>query len=76
MYYSIDIHSMTKTEAKVAIDNFIASQTGFTQEIEVIHGYSSTILRDYVRKQYRHKRVTRKILTTNPGITILVLKNG
>ncbi len=76
MYYSVDIHSMTKIEAKVAIDNFIDSQTSFCQEIEVIHGYSSTILRDYVRKQYRHKRVSRKILTTNPGITILVLKNG
>ena len=76
MYYKIDIHSMTKTEAKVAIDNFIASQSSFCQEIEVIHGYSSTILRDYVRKQYRHKKVTRKILTTNPGVTILVLNHG
>ncbi|MDD3027196.1 MAG: Smr/MutS family protein [Erysipelotrichaceae bacterium] len=76
MFYSIDIHSLTKTEAKVAIDNFIDSQSSFCQEVEVIHGYSSTILRDYVRKQYRHKRVSKKILTTNPGITILVLKNG
>ncbi len=74
MFYSIDIHSMTKTEAKVAIDNYIDSMSGLCQEIEVIHGYSSTILRDYVRKQYRHKKVGRKILTTNPGVTILTIK--
>lgn len=39
-----------------------------------IHGYSSKILQQFIRKQYKHKRAGRHILTMNAGETIIQLK--
>lgn len=74
MFNQIDIHGCTKTEAKIRLDNYINSLSSYTTEITVIHGYSSKVLQQYVRKQYKHKRIAHKILTINQGETIIILK--
>lgn len=76
MFNNIDIHGCTTTEAKIKLDNYLNSLSNQTTEITIIHGYSSKILQQYVRKQYKHKRILRKILTMNPGETIIILKRG
>lgn len=74
MFNQIDIHGCTTLEAKSRLDNYINALGSNVHEITVIHGYSSRILQQYVRKQYKHKRVGRKILTLNAGETIIQLK--
>lgn len=75
MFNTIDIHGYTISEAKVELDNYISSLPASTTELTVIHGYiSGSNLQSFVRKQYRHKRIVRVILTMNNGETILILK--
>lgn len=74
MFNQIDIHGCTVTEAKIKLDNFLNNLNPLISEVTIIHGYSSKILQQYVRKQYKHKKIFRKILTINAGTTILIIK--
>lgn len=74
MFDQIDIHGCTTIEAKVKLDNFLNNLNPLINEVTIIHGYSSKILQQYVRTQYKHKKILRKILTINKGTTILVIK--
>lgn len=70
----IDIHQMQRAEAKKLLEHFLSSCNGNVREVTVIHGYGSgTVLRDMVRGGLKHRRIKRKILSMNPGITILEL---
>lgn len=70
----IDIHNMQRAEAKKYLERFLSSANGNVKEVTVIHGYSSgTVLQQMVRKGLKHHRIRHKILTLNPGITILEL---
>lgn len=74
MFNQIDIHGCNTTETKIRLDNYINSLLPNVHEITVIHGQSSKILQQFVRKQYKHKRAGRRILTMNAGQTIIQLK--
>lgn len=74
MFNQIDLHGCTTMEAKIKLDNYLNSLSPLATEITVIHGFSSKILQQYIRKQYHHKRSGRKILTMNPGETIIQLR--
>lgn len=76
MFNTIDIHGCSATEAKIRLDNYLNNLSNTTTEITIIHGYSSKVLQQYVRKTYKHKRILRKILTMNPGETVIILKKG
>ena len=64
MLSTIDLHGCSQSEAKVKLD----------KEVTIVHGYSSSILLNYVRKKYSHPRIERKILTLNKGETVFILK--
>jgi len=72
----LDLHGMTKQQAKVFIESQLKRANNSVYRIRVIHGYhSGTELRDMVQKDYRrHKKVLRVELGINPGITDLVLR--
>lgn len=74
MFSTIDLHGCTRQEAKVQLDHYIDSLSSSPHEVTVIHGYSSTVLKNFVQKQYHHQRLKRKILTLNQGETILVIQ--
>lgn len=70
----IDIHNMQRAEAKKYLEQFLSKANGNVREVTVIHGYSSgTVLQQMVRVSLKHHRIKHKILTMNPGITILEL---
>lgn len=70
----IDIHNMHRDEAKRYLEQFLSRVNGSVREVVVIHGYSSgTVLRDMVRHGLKHRRIKSKMLSLNPGITILFL---
>ncbi len=71
---SIDIHNMTVDTAKRQIEQYLSRVNGSIKEIEIIHGYTSgTALRDMVRKRLKHTKIKGKVISMNPGITILIL---
>ena len=51
MFNQIDIHGCTTIEAKIRLDNYLNSLSPNTKEITVVHGYSSKILQQFIRKQ-------------------------
>lgn len=70
----IDIHEMKRAEAKRYLEQYLSKANGNVKEVTVIHGYSSgTVLQQMVCKVLKHNRIKRKILSMNPGITILEL---
>ncbi len=72
---TIDVHGMTVAEAKSALTNLLNSCDKSTHEIDVLHGYrGGTALLNFVRKEFKHKRLERRILSLNQGMTTLVIK--
>lgn len=77
MNETIDVHGMTKNEAKKAIEKLIASCPKGTERVTVIHGYhNGTELKEMIqsRNGIRSKRIERKRYTMNQGETIFILK--
>lgn len=74
-YQDIDLHNMTVAEAKRALDSFLNTVSPQCLEVTVIHGYNGgKAILNMVRRDYKHRRVERKILGLNQGSTTLVLK--
>lgn len=72
----IDVHGMTKVEAKTAVERLIASLPESEKEVRIIHGYrSGTVLREAIQSPnfIRSKRFMRKKFTMNRGETIYEL---
>ena len=73
----LDIHGMTKFQAKVCIDSQLKKVKRDIYRIKVIHGYhNGTELKDMVNKSYKsHPKVIRIEIGINQGITELVLRD-
>lgn len=50
MLSTIDLHGCSQSESKVKLDHFLKGTSILVKEVTVIHGYSSSILLNYVRK--------------------------
>ena len=73
----LDIHGMTKYQAKMSIDSLLKKSKANIYRIIVVHGYhSGTELMNMVRKDYRkNPKVLRVEIGLNQGITELVLRD-
>ena len=70
-----DLHGMTVQTAKKELERLITTCDKSVKEIDVVHGYSGgTALQTMVRKDLKHKRIVRKILSMNQGVTTLVIQ--
>lgn len=74
MLSTIDLHGCSQSEAKVKLDHFLKGSSVLVKEVTVIHGYSSSILLNYVRKNIHIQELKKKILTLNKGETVFILK--
>jgi DNA-nicking Smr family endonuclease len=72
----LDIHGMTKYQAKILIDSQLKKANKNIYRIVVIHGYhAGTELMNMVRKDYKnHPKVIRIEIGLNMGSTELVLR--
>ncbi len=71
----VDIHHMTREQAKRHLERLLSRLDGNVRELTVIHGYSGgTALRDMVRGSLKHPRIRSKMVGLNPGVTILILQ--
>jgi len=72
----LDVHGLTKRQAKLLIESRISRAGHGVYRIRVVHGYrGGTELRDMVRSEIaKNSKVLRIELGLNPGETDLVLR--
>ena len=71
----VDLHNLTVPDGKRTLERTVMAAPNNVKEIIVIHGYRrGKEMLNMVRNQFKCRKVVRKILTLNQGITILVLK--
>ena len=72
----IDVHGMTRYQAKILIESRIKRAGAGVYRIRVIHGYhGGTELRDLVRNELsKSAKVLRAEVGLNPGETDLILR--
>lgn len=74
-YKTIDLHNLTKEDAKIELINAISSADFDVKCLLVVHGYhGGTIIKNLVRKEFSSDFVSEKI-NLDAGRTIYVLKN-
>ena len=71
----LDLHGMNCYQAQTAIDAALRRAGRSVYRIEVVHGYHrGSVLLEVVRTEVRSKRIARRCVTMNPGVTIYYLK--
>lgn len=71
----LDLHDMEKQEAMFYLERAIDTAEPKIKEIVVVHGYrKGQVIMNMVRKEFKHKRIDRKEIPFNKGITLIYLK--
>lgn len=74
---TLDLHGMTVNEAKKELQTVISTCPKQIREIEVIHGYTKgQALQTFVRREFTHPKIERKIIGMNNGATTLIIKKN
>lgn len=75
-FLDVDVHGMTRDEAKIAIKSTLEMADKSTYQVRVIHGFNhGTSLKQMVISSFKgHPLVKRVMPGKNQGITILVLR--
>ncbi len=72
----LDLHDMQQDEAKFYLEKAIDTAEEKIKEIVVIHGYrQGQIILNMVRKEFRHKKIEKKVIPYNKGVTLIYLKD-
>jgi len=70
----VDLHKMKIWDVWNYLEYFVNNAPNNIKEIIVIHGYhGGTALLDMVRNHYKHRRIKKKFLSLNQGITSFIL---
>jgi DNA-nicking Smr family endonuclease len=71
----VNIHGLTAQDAKRQLEQLLTRADKSVTEIKVIHGYNGgQVLRNMVRVQLKHPRISSKLISLNPGETRILLK--
>ncbi len=71
----IDLHNMEENEARFFLERTIDTAESKIKEIVVIHGYrQGQVILNMVRREFTHKRIEKKVIPYNKGITLIFLK--
>lgn len=74
-YKQIDLHGLTKEEAKIALIHELSIVDSDIKCLVVVHGYhGGTIIKNLVKNEFQHKMIAEKIVL-DAGRTIFLLKN-
>ena len=72
---TVDIHEMFPADAKKRLEKLLAVVGDEVEEIEIIHGFhGGRALQQTVRQQVHSKKIKRRGLSLNPGVTVYYLK--
>lgn len=71
----LDLHNMSVAEARRYLKSELNKLPNHIREVTIIHGYrSGKELQTFIRHQFNHKRIERKVLELNQGMTTLMIK--
>ena len=71
----LDLHDMQVEEARFYLEKAIETAEYNIKEIVVVHGYrQGQAILNMVRKEFKHKRIAKKEVPFNKGITLIYLK--
>ena len=71
----VDIHEMYPSDAKKYLERLLAGAGEEVERVEIIHGYhSGQALMQVVRSEVRSRKIKRRGLDLNPGVTVYYLK--
>ena len=71
----IDLHDMQENEARFYLERAIDTAEDRIKEIVVVHGYrKGQAILNMVRRDFKHKRIEKKVIPFNKGITLIYLK--
>lgn len=72
---TVDIHQMYAPDAKRYLEQLLIRLGDEVESVEIIHGYNSgNSLQKTVRQEVRSRKIKRRCVSLNPGITIYYLK--
>ncbi len=70
----LDLHGLTLQEAKAELIHKLCNIDAYYNGLVVIHGYhKGRVLKDYIRKEFSHKTVVKKI-NLDASRTLLLVK--
>ena len=73
-YSEVDLHNLTKEEARADLVFAVEKQDFDIKCLVVIHGYhGGTVIKNFVRKEFNHNLIEKKI-NLDAGRTIFLLK--
>lgn len=73
----VDLHDMQEDEARFYLERAIDTAEDRIKEIVVVHGYrKGQAILNMVRRDFRHKRIEKKVIPYNKGITLIYLKKA
>lgn len=74
-YKVVDLHTLTKEEAKIELINALNNTDVDIKCLLVVHGYhGGTVIKNLVRKEFKSDLVAEKI-NHDAGRTLYILKN-
>lgn len=75
MKKEVDIHGMSVAGARSYLKKYINDLSKGVTEIDIIHGYNQgKELQKFVRKDFNHRKIEKKIVGFNNGVTTFLLK--
>ena len=75
-FLDVDIHGMTREEARIAIKSVLETVDSSTYQVRVIHGFNrGTSLKQMVMSSFKSHPMDKRVMPgDNQGVTILVLR--
>lgn len=74
--YEVDLHGMTVSTAKAKLEQLLKTLPNQYGQITVIHGYKGgNAIQTMVRQSLSSPRIKQKMLSLNPGETILLIRD-
>lgn len=71
----VDLHDMQEDEARFYLERAIDTAEDKIKEIVVVHGYrKGQAILNMVRKDFKHKKIEKKVVPFNKGVTLIYLK--
>lgn len=71
----LDLHTMSVAEARKYLKTELNTLAKHIKEVRIIHGYQrGKDLQKFVRNDFNHKKIQRKVLELNQGMTTYMIK--
>ncbi len=72
----LDLHNMSVAESRKYLKTELNALPKHIKDVRIIHGYrKGKDLQKFVLNEFNHKKIQRKVLELNQGMTTYIIKN-